>query len=657
MLSLTLTANTMMAQKYDKIPLKENPVPVTTVKDITGFYGARMRLNREVYLKQFPIDQYVSFIEKREHTAWDWTKAEQHGKWVESAYLSAIQADDKELLDKVDAILNRIINSQEPEGYVGATARSFRSAERPLRGMDIYELYFVVHAFLTVHEETGNQRALTAAEKLCDYILRFIGPGKLEFWPSNLRYPENKGKELAGTSDFAGHAVHYSWEGTMLIDPVMRLYELTGKKNYLRWGEWIVANIDKWSGWDAFSNLDKVADGTMGVHELQPYVHSHTFHMNFLGFLRLYRVTGDETLLRKVKGAWNDIYKRQMYITGGVSVTEHYEPGYIKPITGHVVETCATMSWMQLTQALLELTAEAKYAEAMERLMLNHVFAAQDAETGVCRYHTAPNGTKPDGFFHGPDCCTASGHRIISLLPTFFFAENKGSFFINQYLPCQYIGRDFGFEITGNYPESEHIAVVITSAKPIKKTINLRIPQWCQSPRVSVNGKQVEAPRSGSYLELTGKWAKDDKINITLPMQLRWEQRKNHSNYVYRTLPGGERMYTEEATDKIPYTLTRGPVIYSVDMVWNEHLCNNDTNLDKDLRLNTTSLPVEITKPGSNLIGPVYKAKGLYKKSETEIILTPFTNIGQWFRQGEAKPNKHSDAFTYGIWIYNTEVK
>ena len=116
-------------------------------------------------------------------------------------------------------------------------------------------------------------------------------------------------------------------------------------------------------------------------------------------------------------------------------------------------------------------------------------------------------------------------------------------------------------------------------------------------------------------------------------------------------------MYTEEATDKIPYTLTRGPVIYSVDMVWNEHLCNNDTNLDKDLRLNTTSLPVEITKPGSNLIGPVYKAKGLYKKSETEIILTPFTNIGQWFRQGEAKPNKHSDAFTYGIWIYNTEVK
>lgn len=86
------------------------------------------------------------------------------------------------------------------------------------------------------------------------------------------------------------------------------------------------------------------------------------------------------------------------------------------------------MSWMQLTQMLLELTGESKYADAMERLMMNHVFAAQDCETGTCRYHTAPNGTKPASYFHGPDCCTASGHRIISMLPTFMYAERGKEF-------------------------------------------------------------------------------------------------------------------------------------------------------------------------------------------------------------------------------------
>ena len=366
LLAASTAAHSLAARNHDKVAALENPVPVSLVKNVTGFYGERMKLNRDVYLKNFPIDKYVDFIVERQHTTWDWTKAEQHGKWLESAYLSAIQSGDSELMSKACAVLKRIVESQEENGYLGATAKSYRSDKRPVRGMDAYELYFVFHAFITVYEQTGDKDALAAVEKLADYYLKYFGPGKLEFWPSDLRDPENKHKQVDALSDFAGHGVHYSWEGTLLCDPVARLYELTGKKKYLEWSEWVVSNIDKWSGWDAFSRLHSVADGTLGVDKLQPYVHSHTFQMNFMGFLRLYRITGDKSLFRKVAGAWDDIHKRQMYITGGVSVAEHYEHDYVKPISGHVVETCATMSWMQLTQMLLELTGESKYADAME---------------------------------------------------------------------------------------------------------------------------------------------------------------------------------------------------------------------------------------------------------------------------------------------------
>lgn len=85
-------------------------------------------------------------MSERKQTAWDWTKAEQHGKWIESAYLSAIQSGDKELLAKAEKELYRIIDSQESNGYLGATAKSYRSDKRPIRGMDPYELYFVFHA-------------------------------------------------------------------------------------------------------------------------------------------------------------------------------------------------------------------------------------------------------------------------------------------------------------------------------------------------------------------------------------------------------------------------------------------------------------------------------------------------------------------------------
>ncbi len=640
----------------DQIELTERPVPISTVKHISGFFGHRMDVNRNNYIKKFPIDKYVDFIVKREHTDWDWTQAEQHGKWVESAYLSAIQSGDEALLKKAQEILDRIIDSQEDDGYVGATAKDYRSQERPVRGMDPYELYFVFHAFITVYEETGNEKALMAVEKLADYFLMNFGPGKQEFWPSDLRPPENVNKKLAGTSDFAGHSVHYSWEGTLLADPVTRLYELTGKEKYLKWSQWVVSNIDKWSGWDSFSRLDSVASGNIGVDQLQPYVHSHTFHMNFMGFLRLYRITGDRSLLRKVTGAWNDINKRQMYITGGVSVAEHYEHDYVKPLSGNIVETCATMSWMQLTQMLLEITGDVKYADAIERLMINHVFAAQDAEHGSCRYHTAPNGSKPEGYFHGPDCCTASGHRIISLIPTFAFAEKGSNFYINQYLASDYEGDDFKLSVKTTYPESETINISIESEQPTKKDLFLRIPSWCNSPIVKLNGEAVDQVKSGAYLKLAYNWKKGDVIEVTLPMEEHWVMRQNHSEYSMYYLSGGEHMYKENPTDKIPSAFVRGPIVYAIDMVWNEAIANDTLDLNKDIRVDTSVAPISIQKPDADMLGPVYKTKASYHNNEVDIILTPFANIGQWYRKGEPKPDEHSNAFSYGIWLYDTSI-
>ena len=641
---LTLTVAAPLAAQNNPVTLQQKPVPVAAVRNIGGFVGQRIALNREAYLKQFPIDHYVDYVVRRQHRDWVWTKAEQHGKWIESAYLSAIQSGDNELLGKVQRQLYRIIDSQEPEGYLGATAKEYRSPERPIRGMDPYELYFVFHALTTVYEETSDTRALLSAERLADYFLRYFGPGKNEFWPSKLRWPENVRKQLAGTSDFAGHSVHYCWEGTLLCDPIARLYEVTGKKKYLEWAQWVVSNIDRWSGWDAFSRLDSVADGTLTVDQLQPYVHSHTFHMNFMGFLRLYRITGDKSLLRKVQGAWDDIYHRQMYITGGVSVAEHYEHGYVKPLTGNIVESCATMSWMQLSQMLLELTGDTKYADAMERLMLNHVFAAQDAESGSCRYHTAPNGAKPDGYFHGPDCCTASGHRIISLLPTFFYAEKGKDFYINQYIDAEYQGKDFGFRVTGNYPEGETVTITVT--KGANKTLHLRLPSWCDQPEI--NGDTYEG-QSG-YVAINRKWKQDDVITIHLPMKEQWVMREHHSNYPSYTLPGGEIMYREEPTDRIPYAFLRGPIVYCADMVWNPQISNDDVDFNRDIAIDTSTLPTQLVNHQS--IAPSYQTEATYMGRRVKLTLTPFAGIGQWWRDDATKPSRGSQAYTYAIWMY-----
>ena len=645
---LSLLAN---AEGVARTADKEHTVQITSIKDIGGFVGQRIAINRDEYLAHFPIERYVDFIVQRQHTAWDWTKAEQHGKWLESSLLSALQGDDRQLLDKMQTQLQHIISSQEESGYLGATARDFRSPQRPTRGMDAYELYFVFHALITIYEQTGDQSALRSVRRLADYYLDNFGEGKCEFWPSDMRYPDNYHKTINGLSQFAGHGVHYSLEGTLLCDPITRLYEVTGDRKYLDWSRWCVGNIDRWSGWDTFSRLDSVAAGTLTVDKLQPYVHAHTLHMNLMGFLRLYKCTGDKSLLRKVEGAWKDICNRQMYITGGVSVAEHYEFDFVKPLSGNIVETCATMSWMQLTQMLLEITGEPKYADYIERLAINHVFAAQDAKYGSCRYHTAPNGSTPDGYFHGPDCCTASGHRIISLLPTFFYAHNGNRFFINQYFPAKYDDGALAFSIEGAYPYTESFSVKILKDSHAKTQLNLRIPGWCSNPSVLLNGKFLDAV-SGEYLRISRKWKAGDVIQLTFPMQVEWVRRENHSNYSTYNLPSGEIMYRATPSDDAPYALRRGPVVYALDMVWNEGKAPDNVNIIKDVHIDPTAIPLRIANGTStDYISPLYQVQGTYQGKPVTFTLVPFASIGQWWRDGEPLPKQNARAFSYAIWI------
>lgn len=125
----------------------QKPLTIHEVPELRGYVGERWEANRARYLHDFDIEHYVRLVEQRNHRDW-WWLGEQDGKWLESAVLSSAHTDP-ELRDKAKAMLDRIIASQEPGGYVGVTSKAFREErQQPLRGMDAYELYFKLHGLL-----------------------------------------------------------------------------------------------------------------------------------------------------------------------------------------------------------------------------------------------------------------------------------------------------------------------------------------------------------------------------------------------------------------------------------------------------------------------------------------------------------------------------
>lgn len=654
--------------KQVKAPLKvkgvEQAVPATKVSSVGGFAGVRIGRNQENFLKTFPIGNYVNLVESHNFTAWDWRKGEQPGKWLESAILTATRTGDAALEKEARGMYQRMLSAQRPDGYLGITSDSIRTPGKPLRGMDAYELYFTQHALLTAYEVWKDPKGLAAARKLGDYFLKYIGEGKAEFWPSSVHYPENRNKVLKGTqhSDIAGHSIHYSWEGTLLIDPMMRLYELTGDVRYFDWCKWVVSNIDKWSGWDAYSNLDKVAVGQMSVDKIQPYVHTHTFQMNFLGLLRMYQVSGDITFLNKVAGVWNDVASRQLYITGGVSVGEHYEKDYVKPLTGEMMETCATMSWMQLSQYLLDLTGDPKYADAMEWIGWNNVFAEQTIDGDANHYFTPPNGYTPKGYYREPDCCMGSGHRLLSMLPGFIYATGSGEtagsggsdkiggvIYVNQYIGSSAEIAKIMLRQETEYPEDGKVLLRIDPIAEMVFTLALRIPAWCQHATVLVNGKVLTGVQAGTYAKITRHWKAGDVITLDLPMELKWVE---HDHYMKTS---DRKPYKAVPDPNPPYALVRGPVVYALDDIWYEGDTSDFSRGWMDTVKYVISDPGgfrQLPAPGRDILGPGYEVPiVLADGRKTHLPVYPFANIGKWYRDAAHKPDSNSAAWTYAIWL------
>lgn len=644
----------------------ERPLPAASVGNVGGFLGERIRLSEQNRLAKFDIDHFVRMVEERKQTEWWWI-GEQPGKWLEAAILDSQVSNNTEMRAKAAEVLRRLIAAQEPSGYLGITDPKVRTPQKPLRGMDPYELYFTLHALLTASQELGDAKSLEAARKLGDYFVDHIGPGKAEFWPSPVRPPENcrkiiteqrtwvppgteKAKTLCDHSEIAGHTAHYGWEGTLLCDPMLRLYQATGDIKYLDWSQWVVGGIDRWSGWDAFSRLDDVAAGKIGVHELQPYVHAHTFQMNFLGFLRLYEITGNRLFLRKVQGAWNDIVARQTYITGGDSIGEHFEPGHLLPNAGSVVETCASMSWMELCQSLLELTADPRYADAIERLMLNHLPAAQACDGDGWSYHTPLIGTEAQGIFGGPHCCSSSGPRILAKIPQLLYAVGSGCVYVNQFVPSTAAvkmadGTDITLKQTSNYPVSDRVVVELTLKQPKKFALRIRVPAWCQNPTLAINGGDVVGVdvKSGKYTIVQRRWQSGDRVELRLPMQPRWVKGEH----------GNQGLWC----------LTRGPVVYMLNSVWYDDVSRASIASARPegdpARLGavvfdpsdpqTGLKEAELSLPS---LGPAYEVALLMPDGKPgKARMVPFANLGRWYRNEAERKNPGTAKQPYAVWI------
>ncbi len=434
-------------------------------------------------------------------------------KALEGLAYSLIQHPDPVLEAKCDEWISKIAAAQQEDGYINTYFTLPCPIER-WTDMDKHELYCTGHmieAAIAYYHATGKRTLLDVAQRMVDHAMTVMGPG-LRHW-----VPGHEEIELA----------------------LVKLYRETGDKKYLDFADWLLDQ--RGHGYGVYGDpLEPVDDGTrlyyqdnVPVREITDIV-GHAVRAMYLycGMADVASFTGDKGYMEALDRVWDDVVLRNMYITGGIGssyTNEGFTEDYDLPNLEAYCETCASIGMILWNSRMNRLTGDVRYADIMERCLYNAALAGMSL-SGDRFFYVNPLESKGNHHrrpWFGCACCPSNVCRFLPSIGGYIYNVKGRSIYTNLY-----IGGTATFDVDGKpvtlkqetgYPWEG--TVQLTVQTECRARLMLRIPGWCTSWSLEVNGERVTYSNSGTagYVCAGNAWKAGDRVTLKLDMPVRME--------------------------------------------------------------------------------------------------------------------------------------
>lgn len=461
-------------------------------------------------------------------------------KALEGIAYSLINNPDPALEAKADEWIDKFAAAQEPDGYIN-TYYSLTGLENRWQNMDMHEMYCAGHMFeaaVAYYQATGKRKLLDVSEKMADHMMSLFGPGK-RHWVAG-----HQEVELA----------------------LVKLYNVTGKEKYLDFANWLIEerghghgigrNREHWN--PEYYQDDKP------VREMSE-IAGHAVRAMYLycGMADVAALKNDTGYIEALHRLWDDVVNRKMYVTGGIGSSRHNE-GFTEPYDlpnyDAYCETCASVGMVYWNSRMNQFTGDSKYIDVLERSMYNGALAGVSL-TGNKFFYVNPLASHGDHHrqaWYGCACCPSQVSRFLPSIGNYIYGTSGDAIWVNLYISNKSkfdIGNNNNITLVQetNYPWEGDVKLKIDSftATPDKE-IRLRIPGWCDSYTVAVNGAQVSSPvYEKGYIVLNNNWKAGDEIQLLfdMPVELVAADYRVKENTGKRAVQRGPLVYCMEEAD------------------------------------------------------------------------------------------------------------
>jgi DUF1680 family protein len=444
---------------------------------------------------------------------------------------------DPELEKKADEWIDKIAAAQESDGYI-YTFYTLTGLDKRWDNMDKHEMYCAGHlteAAVAYYQATGKRKLLDVAIRMANHMMSEFGPDKRHWVPGHQEI------ELA----------------------LVKLYNVTLDERYLHFAHWLLEERGHGHG-------SKGSEGRLwktAYHQDDMPVQDMTdIAGHAVRAMYLYCGMSDVAALKKGTGymdalnrLWDDVALRNMYITGGIGSShrnEGFTEDYDLPNYDAYCETCASVGMVYWNWRMNQFTGDSKYVDVLERSMYNGALAGISL-AGDRFFYVNPLASKGDHHrqaWYGCACCPSQISRFLPSIGNYIYGTSADAVWVNLY-----IGNTAEFKVgktqvklqqETDYPWNGSVKITVQSS--LKKDIRLRIPDWCKSYTISINGKKQESlPVEKGYAVLHRKWKSGDRIELTLDMPVEVVAADPHvkEDIGKRAIQRGPLVYCVEAED------------------------------------------------------------------------------------------------------------
>lgn len=521
-------------------------------------------------------------------------------KWLEAASYVLATHPDRKLNDAVDHVISLLEHAQQPDGYLNAYFTVVEPERRWTNLRDWHELYCAGHlieAAVAHHDATGQRTLLDIACRYANYIDSVFGP------------------EAEKRRGYCGH------EEIELA--LVKLYRATGLQRYLNLARFFVEERGRQPHYfdiearergedpkDFWAKTYEYNQSHLPIREQSAAV-GHAVRAMYLycAAADLVRETGDESLLAALERFYESVVHRQMYITGGIGPGRHNEgftADYDLPNDTAYAETCAAIGLFLWMHRMLHIRLDSRFSDVMERVVYNgvmsglaldgqHYFYENPLAVDRSNEHFRSKPHHRQAWF-GTACCPPNISRLLASLGSYVYSTSETDAYIHLYVQSQAQAVINGQAVTlsqvTNYPWDGEINITVDLDIPLVFGLNLRIPGWCRSWSLTINGEPFAGTPTRGYVRVERRWVAGDNVSLKLEMPV-------------------ERIYADPkvAANRGRVALQRGPIVYCLEGV------DNGDNLDQIVLPRDSELEA-VFEP--DLLGGVVTISGIALRASGE---------------------------------------